>query len=139
MSIKTIQQLSLSRAAVTKEDLREWFHVQGSYLNSKNVLDTSPNRIFNSDETNILLCPDFEKVLTQKGCRSAYKITDAGKESLTVLFMYSAAGTRAPPMLMFPYIKNVPKKIIENTPKAWGIGISESGWQQWMDDNGNVL
>ncbi|XP_076303005.1 uncharacterized protein LOC143221405 [Lasioglossum baleicum] len=128
LTIRSVQHLSLSRAAVTSQNLTDWFNEQEMYLNTKNLLDIPPNRIFNCDETSIALCPDSDKVLTKKGCRSTYKITDTGKENLTVLFMYSAAGTRAPPMIMFPYIAKVPKDIIENTPKGWGIGISESGW-----------
>ena len=117
LPIRTVQHST--RAAVTRKNLREWFNEQYSYLNNKNLLDTSPDTIFNYNETNILLCPDSEKVLTETGCRS--------QESLTVLFMYSAAGTRAPPLLMFAYTEGVPKKMIQNTPKGWGIGISESG------------
>ena len=75
--------------------------------------------MFNCDETSILLCPDSEKVLTRTGVRAAYKITDDRKESLTTLFTYSAAGTRVPPMLMFAYVENLPKVIIENTPADW--------------------
>lgn len=128
LSIRTPQHLSLSRAGVTREDLKEWFDEQEKYLTSKNLLNISPQRVFNCDETNILLCPNSEKVLTEKGSRSVYKVTDGGKESLTALFMYSAAGTRAPPMLMFAYKGDLPEKIVKNTPKSWGIGVSESGW-----------
>lgn len=74
------------------------------------------------------MCPDAESVLAEKGSRAVYKIVDGGKEAVTVLFMYSADGTRAPPMLMYCYKKSVPKKIVENTPKEWGIGVSENGW-----------
>ncbi|XP_076670556.1 uncharacterized protein LOC143369932 [Andrena cerasifolii] len=116
---RTVQHLTLTRATVTREKLREWFNEQDSYLNNKNLLGISPNSIFNCNETNILLCPNSGKVLAEKGCCS--------DESLTVLFMYSAAGTRAPPLLMFAYTESVPKKMIQNTPKGWGIGISESG------------
>ena len=117
--IRTVQQVTLNRAAVTRESLIEWFNEHDSYLHNKNLLDVSPNTIFTCNETNILLCPDSEKVLTEKGCHS--------EESLTVLFTYSAAGIRAPPMLMFSYAESVLKKMIQNTPKGWGIGISESG------------
>ncbi|XP_066581848.1 uncharacterized protein [Prorops nasuta] len=103
ISIRKPQQLSLTRASVTREDLKEWFDEQEKYLQKKNLLHICPSRIFNCDESSILLCPDGERVLTSKGARAAYKVTDGGKECLTVLFMYSADGTRAPPMLMFAY------------------------------------
>ena len=68
------------------------------------------------------------KIIVKVGSFSVYKIVDAGKESLTVLFMYAANEARAPPVLMYSYERNVPKKIVENSPKGWGIGISENGW-----------
>ncbi|XP_036151114.1 uncharacterized protein LOC105833505 [Monomorium pharaonis] len=128
LTMRKPQHLSLNRATVSKEDLQEWFSDQKKYLKEKNLLEISSTRVFNCDETNIILCPDSEKVLIEVGSRSVYTITDAGKESLTVLFMYAANGVRAPPMLMYAYKGDVPKKIVENTPKSWGIGISENGW-----------
>lgn len=108
--------------------MQEWFQNIGQYLTNKNLLNVSSNRIFNCDESSILLCPDAESVLAAKGSRAVYKVVDGGKEALTVLFMYRADGTRAPPMLMYSYKKSVPKKIIDNTPRGWGIGVSNSGW-----------
>lgn len=120
--------MSHIRAAVTQDTLQEWFDEQKKYLESKNLLTISPTRIFNCDESSILLSPDGEKVLTERGSRAVYNISDAGKECLTVLFMYSAAGIRAPPLLMFPYKCSIPNNIIKNNPKGWGIGISDNGW-----------
>uniref|UniRef100_A0A0C9Q4V7 TIGD2 protein n=1 Tax=Fopius arisanus TaxID=64838 RepID=A0A0C9Q4V7_9HYME len=127
LTIRKPQHLSLTRASVTREDLQQWFNEQDQYLKTKKLLDISSSRIFNCNETNIVLCPESEKVIAGKGSRSVYKIVDAGKESFTVLFMYGANGARAPPMLMYPYKGDVPKKIVENIPKGWGIGVSENG------------
>ena len=77
-------------------------------------MDIPSTRIFNCDETYVSLCPPSEKVLLDKGCRSAYKVVDSEKEGFTVLFMYSANGDRAPPMFMFPYKAEVPEKIAKN-------------------------
>lgn len=128
ITLRTAQHLSLSRVGVTQECLKEWFSEQCKFLKSKNLIGISPTRVFNCDESNIMLCPDSDKVLTRKGAAVAYKVTDGGKEGITTLFMYSAAGTRAPPMVMYPYKENLPKKIVEGMPAGWGIGISESGW-----------
>jgi len=58
-----------------------------------------------------------------------YKVVDANeKESMTALFMYSAEGTRAPPIVLYTYSESVSKKILENCPAGWGIGLSENGW-----------
>ncbi|XP_068992239.1 tigger transposable element-derived protein 1-like [Neodiprion pinetum] len=128
LSIRKPQHLSTSRAAVNREELQEWFKDSGKYLESKNLLNIPASRIFNCDESSILLCPDAESVLAEKGSRAVYKIVDGGKESLTVLFTYRADRTRAPPMLMYSYKKSIPKKIVENTPTGWGLGVSDSGW-----------
>lgn len=97
LSIRTAQHLSLTRASVTEEDLRQWFGEVRAHLQEKNLLNIEASRIFNCDETSIQLCPKSDKVFAKKGARSAYKIVDADeKECLTTLFMYSADGTRAP-------------------------------------------
>ena len=113
LSIRTAQYLNIDRASITTEDLIAWFHEIETYLKSKNMLNIHASRIFNCDETNIQLCPKPDKVLTEKGAKSVYKVVDASeKESMTVLFMYNANGTRALPMLMYPYKDRVPKRII---------------------------
>ncbi|TGZ46502.1 TIGD2 protein [Temnothorax longispinosus] len=128
-STRTVaQHLTLVRASVTEEDLRGWFQEIGTYLTSKDLLNIHPSRVFNWDETNIQLCPKPEKILAKKGARSVYKVVDANeKESVTSLFMYNAEGTKASPLIIYPYKESVPKKVLENFPSGWGIGISESG------------
>ena len=107
LTIRTAQHLSLTRASVTEEDLRQWFAEVRAHLDKKNLLNIEASRVFNCDETSIQLCPKSDKVFTKKGARSAYKIVDADeKECLTTLFMYSADGTRASPMIMYKYILN---------------------------------
>ena len=128
LTIRTPQHLSHKRAEVTREDLQDWFREQRDYLSSKNLLNICPTRVFNCDETNVALCPKSNKILTKKGSLTAYKITDDGKMGITVLFMYSAAGKRAPPMILFQYKEKLPKNIIAKIPTGWGIGISENGW-----------
>lgn len=128
LCIRRPQHLSCSRATVTREELQEWFREIGKYLEDRNLLDISSNRYFNCDESSIMLCPDAERVLAEKGSRTVYKIVDGGREALTVLFMFSADGTRAPPMIMYPFKKDLPKRIVNNTPTGWGIGVSDSGW-----------
>ncbi|CAG5096797.1 Protein of unknown function [Cotesia congregata] len=93
LSIRKPQHLSISRAAVNREELQEWFKDSGKYLESKNLLNIPASRIFNCDESSILLCPDAESVLAEKGSHAVYKIVDGGKEALTVLFTYRADGT----------------------------------------------
>ncbi|CAG5090457.1 Protein of unknown function, partial [Cotesia congregata] len=92
MSIRKPQHLTHSRAAVTGDDLKDWFDEQAKYLTEKKLMEIPCTRIFNCDETYVSLCPPSEKVLLAKGSRSAYKVVDSDKEGFTVLFMYSANG-----------------------------------------------
>ncbi|GBP22503.1 hypothetical protein EVAR_78681_1 [Eumeta japonica] len=128
LAIRKPQNLTHSRAAVTNDDLKDWFEEQGKYLQEKQLTKIPPKRIFNCDETYVSLFPPSEKVLLDKGSRSAYKVVDSKKEGFTVLFMYSADGDRAQPMLMFPYKTEVPQKIVKNCPEGWGVGLSDNGW-----------
>ncbi|TGZ51112.1 Uncharacterized protein DBV15_11450 [Temnothorax longispinosus] len=129
ITLRTPQHLSMIRASVTEEDIRGWFEEIGSHLKNKNLLSIHASRVFNCDETNIQFVPKSDKVLTETGARNSYKIFDGcEKESLTALFMYSADGTRAPPMIMFKYKEVVPSNILKKCPVGWGIGNSENGW-----------
>ncbi|KAH0551226.1 hypothetical protein KQX54_000814 [Cotesia glomerata] len=82
-------------------------------------------KLYNCDESSILLCPDAESVLAGKGTQAVYTVVDGGKEALTVLFMYSAEGVRAPPMIMYSYKKNIPKKLLRILQLA---GVLEFQW-----------
>ena len=84
--IRKTQHLRLSRALVTREDLEEWFQEQDEYLNETNFKSVTLNSIFNCDETNIILCPESEKVFSRKGSRSMYSVVYAGKETLLKIF-----------------------------------------------------
>ena len=119
----------MARASVTGDDLRGWFSEIQVYLQSKGLDKLQPSRVFNCDETKVQLIPKSEKVLTEKGATSVYIVVDGcEKVSSTALFMYSADGTRAPPMLMFKYADRVPASILKNCPADWDIGNSENGW-----------
>lgn len=126
------QNLILDRANIGEEELRDWFAEVGSHLQEKNLLDIGPERVFNCDELSIKLCPGSKKVITKKGVRTVYQISDQDeKECLTTLFTYNAAGTRAPPMIMFKFTdpkKEMPKNLVQSVPPGWGIGKSENGW-----------
>lgn len=128
LAIRKAQNLGAKRLQATEEEVRKWFGVQENYLDKKGLLNISGDRIFNCDETNVPLCPSADHVFAEKGSNSVYNIVEGEKENVTVLFAYSASGECAPPMTMFPFKGPVPRKIVENTPEGWGIGISKNGW-----------
>lgn len=93
------------------------------------MLDLTADRIFNCDETSLPLSPEAGAVLAEKGARSVYQVTDDSKQNLTVLSVYSAAGVRAPPMIMYSYKESIPVNIADKIPEDWGVGNSDTGWQ----------
>lgn len=129
LSIRKPQKLSQNRANVSVEELQDWFKEIEEYLKEKNLLDISGEHIFNTDETSVPLSPESNTVLAEKGAPSVYHITDDSKKNISLLSTYSASGKRAPPMVLYYYKGKVPKKIIENLPEDWGVGLSDNGWQ----------
>ncbi|XP_034934879.1 uncharacterized protein [Chelonus insularis] len=71
LSKRTPQHLTKARYEVDEEDLRQWFHEVKTHLESKNLLNIHPSRIFNCDETNLALCPKSKYVITAKGAKNS--------------------------------------------------------------------
>lgn len=111
LTIRMAQNLIKARADVTEEDIREWFAEVEAFLKKKNVLTLTASQVYNCDETSIELCPRAKKVITQLGSRTVYKKVDGDeKANFITMFMYSADGTRAPPMVMYKYKEEFLKK-----------------------------
>jgi hypothetical protein len=126
------EAVTLASANVSEADIRSWFQQIETYLKEEDlfqILD-DPTRVFNSDETNLQLCPKTKKVIAPRGIRNVYEV-DRGqaKSTLTVLFTFSASGTITAPMIIYPY-KRLPSEISMSVPKSWGIGISSNGWMK---------
>lgn len=75
----------------------------------------------------MFLSPKGNRVLTKRGTKTVYDRAGDEKESLTVLVTGNACGQLAPPMIMYAY-ERIPKHIVLQVPRGWGIGKSESGW-----------
>lgn len=130
ISLRTTQNLTESRAAVTAEALAKWFAEVMKYLsdnNLKTVLE-NPQRVFNCDESAFFLNPKGNKVLAAKGDKTIYQKVNADeKECLTVLVTGNAAGDVPPPMIVFQY-ERIPRELAASIPENWGVGRSENGW-----------
>lgn len=130
ISLRTAQNLTLSRASVTKTAIQNWFQEVRQMLETDGLINIllEPTRVFNGDESAFFLNPAGNKVLAGRGQKTVYQqINSNEKECLTVLVMANAAGKLAPPMVIFKYDR-VPRDIAESVPDDWGIGKSESGW-----------
>ncbi|CAH2108761.1 unnamed protein product [Euphydryas editha] len=106
ISVRMSQNLTRSRAVISKEKILNWFKEVETFLDQtqqKDVLQ-DPRRIFNTDETIFFLNPKGGKVLAQKGDKTVYQqVNPDEKECLTVL-------------------------ITEFSIPEWGLGKTDSGW-----------
>lgn len=124
------EAVTAASTRVSESDIWKWFlHVE-AYLkeeNHFNILSES-ERIFNSDDTCLLLCPNNKSVCAPKGARNVYEIDNApAKSNLTVLFTSCPNGDITPPFSMYPY-KRLPHSIASSD--RWGIGTSPNGWMK---------
>lgn len=127
---RTPEAITAASSVVAESDIRNYFDNIEKYLRKNEYYEilSDPTRIYNGDETNFQLCPNNKVVLAPKGARNIYEV-DRGqaKQSLTVMFTFSASGTIVPPMIIYPY-KRLPNEIKQSVPSDWKIGISENGW-----------
>ncbi|KAL3269319.1 hypothetical protein HHI36_008391 [Cryptolaemus montrouzieri] len=85
------------------------------------------SRIFNADESAFFLNPKGSKVLAPRDEETVDATVNTNeKECLTVLINCYAAGTLAPPMIIFEY-KRISSDLTARVRKHWGIGVSENG------------
>lgn len=131
LSQRIAQNLTMTRASVSEEDLRSWFDYIKKHLEAKNLLNIEPCRIFNLDESAFAMVPKDNCVLTKKGSKSVYQIVSSSeKTTLTVLFIASADGTILPPLILFDCKITPRKQTLSNIPKGWAVGHTDSGWMQ---------
>lgn len=130
ISVRISQNLTRSRAVISKEHILNWFKEVETFLDQtqqKDILQ-DPRRIFNTDETAFFLNPKGGKVLAKKGDKTVYQqVNPDEKECLTVLVTGSASGAVPPPTVLFKY-KRIPQEIAQNFPPEWGLGKTDSGW-----------
>lgn len=126
---RTSEAVSAASACVSEADIRKWFKDINSYLTSKNLIIDDPSRIYNGDESGFQICPETGKVFAGKGAKNVYSVEKgSSKESITVMFSFSASGFTCPPLIIYPY-KRIPEKISRTVKDPdWGIGRSDNGW-----------
>ncbi|KAJ8916424.1 hypothetical protein NQ315_014637 [Exocentrus adspersus] len=98
ISVRTPQNLTASRASVTKSQLNNWFSEVFEYLKTEKYdqILKHPSRVFNADEAAFFLNPKGDKVLAHRGDKNIYQKVNADeKECLTVLMTGNAAGISA--------------------------------------------
>lgn len=86
-----------------------------------------PDRIFNTDESAFYISPKPGKVLARRGDKHVYSSSGDENDNLTVLITANAAGTLAPPMVVYNY-ERIPAAVSSKCPDNFGIGRSQTGW-----------
>lgn len=128
LCVRVVENLTHSRAKVSENNIRGWFNEIDNYLTLNNIKDLAPTRIFNADETALLLNPKNNTAIVKKGSKVVYnRVNNNEKESITTLITGNAAGQIAPPLMLFEY-QRIPGYITRKLPEGWGIGISNNGW-----------
>ncbi|GBP78699.1 hypothetical protein EVAR_90568_1 [Eumeta japonica] len=73
------------------------------------------------------LCPPSEKVLLDKGSRSAYKVVDSERKVLLFYLCILLMVIVHHPCLCF-LTRLKCRKNSKNCPEGWGVGLSDNGW-----------
>lgn len=99
------------------------------YMRNQNAMEilADKRRVFNFDETAMYLHPTNKYVLSKKGAKNVFNITDNEKECLTVLLGCNAKGECPPSMILFRY-ERLPSHISASIPNSIAVGTSKSGW-----------
>lgn len=67
LKVRMCENVSLSRALVSEDNVKLWFNDIVKYFKKEKLQDVDASRIFNSDETSLLLNPKGGSVLAKKG------------------------------------------------------------------------
>ena len=127
LTFRKSQQLSIARAvSCTPTVLDSWFANFKAFLIEYGILD-KPSRIYNCDESGFPLAARTGKVLTPVGIRVVNRTTSGGKQQITTLVCYNAAGEVVPPYHVFPGERFKQNPLIGAVPNSY-MGRSDTGW-----------
>lgn len=89
LSVRTPERVSKARAGITETDIRKWFSNLTFEMEKVQAMDIfqDPSQVFNSDESNIQLCPKTGKVIGMKGWKNIYELAP-GPEKSTLTFLH---------------------------------------------------
>nr|XP_029719805.1 uncharacterized protein LOC115262004 [Aedes albopictus] len=129
-SFRTLEAVSSAGGRVTEKDIRGWFQMIEMWLTENHMREilNDPGRVFNGDETSFYLHPKTKEVIARTGSRNVYEVEQAaGKQNVTVMFSFRAAGVKVTPHVILPG-KRLRKEVVQGFPPDYGIGQSDRGW-----------
>ncbi|KAL8563331.1 hypothetical protein ACOMHN_039668 [Nucella lapillus] len=128
VSERMAQPLGRERAVVTRDGLSAWFGDMKEYVDGIDPpLLSSPERIFNADESGFSICPKTKRVITMMGTKHVYSVTSGTRQQVTVLACSSAVGQYIPPLLIFPYTRDPRFNALEGFEDAF-FQKTPNGW-----------
>ena len=92
-----------------------------------NPLKDKPGRMFNLDESGILLQHRPGRKIAVKGQKHVNVVSSGDKTHVTVLVCVSTSGYALPPMVIFK-CKNLTLELIRGEIEGTIYGLSSSGW-----------
>ena len=128
-------QLSLRRGdatanvqmeSLTKETRVQYFKLLKGVLTEYDLM-SSPNQIYNVDETGLSLDHIPPKVVTQKGHKKVRCRTSGNKSQITVISCVSATGQAVPPFVIFD-AKRLNVYWTKGEIPGTTYGLSNKGW-----------
>nr|KAG5713363.1 hypothetical protein BaRGS_024911 [Batillaria attramentaria] len=124
---RTSQALGKERAVVSKDRLQTWFQEMKDYIDGEDAsILTSPDCIFNADESGFSVCPKTKRVISQTGTKHVYSVTSGSRQQVTVLACISANGQYVRPLLIFPYKRDPQYNALEGFEESFNK--SDNGW-----------
>ena len=132
--------LGKERAVVTRDTLKSWFEEMKLSIDAVDpTILTSPDRLFNADESGFSICPKTKKVISMTGTKHVYSVTSGSRQQVTVLACISAIGHYLPPLLIFPFsrdprfnaMEGFEEVFFQRTPNGW---ITEEVFLSFLKD-----
>lgn len=110
------EKLNQYQSGADEKYIRDWFSAIKTYLRDIKQEDilTNPLRILIGDEMTFSICSSTGEIRAPKKWMSVYEINPLGKENVTVLFVFSAAGDSLNPMVVFPVVQPAAKSVSSN-------------------------
>ncbi|XP_015113538.1 uncharacterized protein LOC107038782 [Diachasma alloeum] len=122
------KNLSYAKTAPSEASVRDWFAHIKKYLETNELFTIDPSRIFTSEEAALIFNPIGKKILVRKGDRTDFSFAhNHVDECATSLFTANAAGTLAPPMIVFKQ-ERIRPGMLTKLPEGWTIGKTSDGW-----------
>ena len=85
-----------------EDNLKDWFSKTKKYIDARDsAILQSPNRIFNTDETEFAMTPLSESVLAPTSMKHVYNLCNNTKTQIMMLAYASAAGKYVPSLIVF--------------------------------------